>query len=68
MLELSKATLAIFVDRSSNRWIVRDTDGSFWLLPPVAEPWQHREAYQPAEDAELEPVPAHYKYLLGLPL
>ena len=68
MLQLSIPTLAIFVDRSANRWIVRDAEGAFWLLPPVEEPWQNREPYQPADDVCLESVPGHYRYLLGLPL
>jgi hypothetical protein len=68
MLQLTKATLAIFVDRSTNHWIVRDAEGAFWLLPPVEEPWQNREPYQPTEGVHLEPVPGHYKYLIGLPL
>jgi hypothetical protein len=59
--------VALFADRSSRRWIVRDPEGNFWLLPTVENPWDHRKPFQPTEDADLEPVPGHYKDMLGLP-
>jgi hypothetical protein len=59
--------VALFADRSSRRWIVRDAEGNFWLLPSVENPWDHREPFQPTEDLDLEPVPGHYKDMLGLP-
>ena len=67
MLTISKRSVALFADRSSRRWIVRDPEGNFWILPPVNSPWDHREPYQPTEDSDLEPVPGHYKDMLGLP-
>ena len=30
-------------------------------------PWEQRQPFTPAEETELEPVPGHYKYMLGLP-
>jgi hypothetical protein len=30
--------------------------------------WERRLPYQPAEDTILEPVPGHYKYMIGLPV
>jgi hypothetical protein len=59
--------VAIFVDRSSQQWIVRDPDGSFWLVPPVENAWEHRQPFYPSEETTLEPVPGHYKDMLGLP-
>jgi hypothetical protein len=67
MLIVRKQVMALYVDRSSQRWVVRDPDGNYWLVPPVENAWEHREPFQPTEDMELEPVPGHYKSMLGLP-
>ena len=67
MLTVRKQVVTIYVDRSSGRWVVRDSDGNFWLLPPTHSPWDDREPFSPAEESELEPVPGHYRYMLGLP-
>lgn len=66
MLTGRTQVLAIYVDRSSGRWVVRDADGNLWTLPVSDNPWDDRQPYASAEEAELEPVPGHYKYLLGL--
>jgi hypothetical protein len=62
-----KRTLAIYVDRSSGQWVVRDPDGKFWIVPPTDRPWNDRQPFYPDEETELEAVPGHYKHLLGLP-
>jgi len=67
MLMVRKHVVAIYVDRSSEQWIVRDADGTFWTLPATDTPWDDRQPFLPAEETELEPVPGHYQYLLGLP-
>jgi hypothetical protein len=60
--------VGIFVNRACPEgWIVRDGEGNFWTLPPTENPWDNREPFFPTEATELEPVPGHYKYLLGLP-
>jgi hypothetical protein len=59
--------VALFAERSSRRWVVRDREGNFWLLPSVENSWDHREPFRPTEETGLEPVPSHYKDLLGLP-
>lgn len=59
---------ALFVDRSRpQHWIVRDPQGSFWIVPPTENPWENRQAFEPTDDMDLEPVPGHYRYMLGLP-
>jgi hypothetical protein len=68
MMTVGRSSLTIFVDRSSGQWIVRDADGNFWVIPPTNNPWDDRQPYSPVEESELEPVPGHYKYMLGLPL
>ena len=67
MLTLRTKVKTIYVDRSSRQWIVKDSDGNFWLVPSVENPWDHREPFDPTEETELEPVPGHYKYMLDLP-
>ena len=63
-----KDAVRLFVDRATQQWIVLDSEGTFWTLPTDNEnPWDQRQPYYPTEEAELEPVPAHYKYMLGLP-
>ena len=59
--------VAIYVDRTTQQWIARDADGSFWVLPATDNPWDDRRPFSPAEETELEPVPGHYKSLLGVP-
>jgi len=63
-----KQTAALFVDRSCQAWIVRDADGTLWKLPPGDNPWHRRQPFSPTEETILEPVPAHYKGLLGIPV
>jgi hypothetical protein len=65
MLTVRKQVVAIYVDRSSGQWIVRDSEGNFWILPSTDTPWDDRQPFFPAEETELEP--GHYKYMLGLP-
>ena len=67
MLAVRKQVVAIYVDRSNGQWIVRDGEGNFWSLPATENPWDDRRPFVPAEDSELEPVPGHYRYMLGLP-
>ena len=59
--------LSLYIDRSNQQWIVRDPDGNFWIVPSDANPWEHRQPFYLTEETELEPIPGHYKYTLGLP-
>jgi hypothetical protein len=67
MTSIQKYVVTIFVDRATRQWVVRDTEGNFWLLPGGEHPWDHRQPFHPTEETELEPIPGHYKYLLDLP-
>ena len=68
MLALRKDAVALFVDRPDQHWIVLDKDGNYWVVPSDEEnPWSQRQPFYPTEETELEPVPGHYKYMLGLP-
>jgi len=64
---VARKLMKLYADRSSRRWIVLDSHGDFWELPAVDNPWEHRRPFQPTEDTDLDPVPGHYKHLLGLP-
>jgi hypothetical protein len=67
MIVVRKQRVTLYVDRSSQQWVVLDPEGNFWTLPNVENPWDQRQPYYPTEESELEPVPGHYKHVLGLP-
>jgi len=67
MLTLTPKVVAIYVDRLTQQWVVRDEAGHLWALPNTETPWDDRQPFTPADEADLDPVPGHYKYLLGLP-
>lgn len=59
--------ISLYVDREGRQWIALDRDGNYWKLPSTANPWNDRQPFLPAVETELEPVPGHYKTMLGLP-
>jgi hypothetical protein len=66
MIATEKMVVSLFVDKScSEHWIVRDQHGRFWRVPPGDDAWERREPFEPTEETELEPIPGHYKYMLG---
>jgi hypothetical protein len=68
MVSMRKRVVALYIDRAQpHHWIVRDPDGNFWIVPPVENPWENRQSFEPSEATTLEPVPGHYMYMLGLP-
>ena len=67
MLTVRKHPVALYVDRSTQQWIVRDPEGNYWIVPSVENAWEHREPFDATKDTDLEPIPGHYKYMLGLP-
>ena len=67
MLAASKRAAALYADRAARRWVVRDPEGNFWSLHSTDNPWDERQPFSPAEETDLEPVPGHYKSMLGLP-
>jgi hypothetical protein len=67
MLTVRKHVVAIYVDKASQQWVVRDDEGHLWVLPPTDNPWGDRQPFAPNEETELAPVPGHYKYMLRLP-
>jgi hypothetical protein len=67
-MEQKHPQVSLYVDRSQpgDCWIVRDQAGDFWMVPSGDDAWERRQPYTPGEDTQLEPIPGHYKYLLGL--
>jgi hypothetical protein len=67
MAAMETRVVGIFVNKACpERWIAQDAEGNFWI-PAVENPWDNREPFYPTEGMELEPVPGHYKYVLGIP-
>jgi hypothetical protein len=62
-----KQAVALYADRISQQWIVRDPEGNFWIVPCVENGWEYRLPFHLNEDTTLEPVPGHYKEMFGLP-
>ena len=67
MLAVRKHPIALFVDGTNQQWVIRDPEGKYWILPGGNDAWDNRQPFQLTADTELEPIPGHYKYLLGLP-
>lgn len=67
MREVPRMSMVIYVDRTSHQWVIRDPDGKFWLIPATEEPWEKRQPFYPTSETILEPVPGHYRSLIGLP-
>ena len=68
MISSPSRTSAIYVDRTcKEHWIVRDPDGNFWIVPSAENAWENRRAFEPGPETQLEAIPGHYRFLLGLP-
>jgi hypothetical protein len=64
---MPREQVSIYVDRSQpSWWIVRDRSGEFWMVPGGERAWDRRQPYTLTEDSQLETVPGHYKYMLGI--
>ena len=68
MMTTRKRAIRLYVDKGCpEHWIVLDDEGQFWVVPSEENAWDKREPIDLSDDADLEPVPGHYLYLLGLP-
>ena len=67
MNAVTKRLVALFVEKSSQQWVMRDSEGNFWIVPSGKHPWDHRQPFYPTEESQLEPVLRHYLYILDLP-
>lgn len=67
LIQGRKHSVAIYVDRSCQQWVVRDPTGKFWIVPAAENAWEQRQQLEIHDDTILEMVPGHYKYLFDLP-
>ncbi|QDU27150.1 hypothetical protein ETAA8_22350 [Anatilimnocola aggregata] len=67
MVETAEFVVALYVDRTTQQWVVRDRAGNFWSLPSENIAWENRRPFEPLPENSLEPIPGHYRYLLRLP-
>lgn len=67
MMTSARYAVALYVDRATQQWVVRDPDGDFWLLPADDCCWEQRQPFSLTEETELEAIPGHYRYMLNLP-
>jgi hypothetical protein len=67
MITARRSPVALFVERSSQHWVVRDPEGNFLECSFRRKPVNHRQPFYPTEETELESVPRHYLYMLDLP-
>lgn len=63
---VTQHVVALYVDRATQQWVARDLEGKLWVLPSTDNPWDARQPFLLAEETDLEPIPGHYKYMLGL--
>ena len=66
MTMIRKPPVALFVERFSQQWVVRNSEGNFWIVPSVENLWEHRQQFHPTEESALEPVPGQYIHMLDL--
>ena len=64
----NKPVVSLYVDRLSRQWVVRDSSGDFWILPPVESAWEQRQPFEMTAESRLDPVPGHYRSALGIPI
>ena len=62
-----KSRVNLYVARTQQKWIVRDSEGNFWAVTPGEDAWDRRQPFVATEETDLEPVPGHYKSMIGLP-
>jgi hypothetical protein len=66
MIAAESRVVGLYVDKTCpSHWIVRDLQGRLWIVPPGPNSWERRQPFEPTEETELEPIPSHYKYMLG---
>jgi len=68
MISAPNRMAAIYVDLAcTDHWVVGAPEGNFWIVPSVENAWDSRRPFSPTEETELEPIPGHYRFMLGLP-
>lgn len=58
--------IQLFADKVQGRWIVCDEKGIYWVLAGE-NTWEQRQQITLNDEIDLQPVPGHYKRMLGVP-
>jgi hypothetical protein len=66
MVALKERVAALYVDRATQKWVVRDREGNLWTLSPGENAWEDRLPFELIDENELEILPVHYIFMLGL--
>ena len=67
MLLTRTQSIVLYADRATQQWVALDREGKLWQVPVVENAWEKRTPFDLTDETELEPVPGHYKTMLGLP-
>jgi hypothetical protein len=59
MITVRKPMVALYVERFSQQWVVRNSEGNFWIVPSVKNPWEHRQQFHPTEESVLNRFPVN---------
>jgi hypothetical protein len=46
-MTVNKRLVALFVEKSSQHWVVQDLEGNFWIVPSAENAWEHRQSVLP---------------------
>ena len=67
MITTEPRVVGLYVAKACpEHWIVRTKRDDDGRSPPGDNSWQRRQPLKPTEEVELEPIPRHYIYMLGL--
>jgi hypothetical protein len=62
-----KPSSTLYADRFTRQWVVRDPEGKFWIVTADDSARATQcDRFFSTEETEFEPVPGHYKHLLGV--
>jgi hypothetical protein len=64
MPNLKRRVAALYVDRNTQQWVVRDNEGNLWSVPPGENGWDQRSRFEPSEESDLEILPGHYIFMI----
>ena len=69
MITTESSVVGLYVAKTCpEHWIAWTTRADSGWSRLAENPWERRQPFQWTEDTELEPIPGHYKYVLGLPV
>jgi hypothetical protein len=60
--------VANILDKDARMSILMEDARVEQFVPSGQDSWERRQPFEPTEETELELIPGHHKYVLGLPL